>query len=350
MEMIRDLYLTDPRVKAQWQAFLTERGIANFNLAETTGLEETIGLYDESNQLVGTGSIAANVIKFVAVCDQGSEQKGARFNRVLSELTSRLAQRGQFHQFVFTKPEYITSFSHVGFNVLGLTETGAILEKGMPDINDYLATIPKFPQAHKIGSIVMNANPFTKGHHYLVAEAAKACDIVYVFVVNADVSLFTTAERTALVKAGTTDLKNVVVVSGQDYLVSFISFPAYFIKNADAVIKYQTQLDASIFKQQLVPALKITDRYLGSEPLSHTTAIYNDSLQAILSPEVKVHIIERLTDTHQVISATTVRQAIKAGNLEALVSLVPATTLAFIKEHLELLQLRIMKGQKINGN
>lgn len=350
MDTICDLYLSDKHTQHIWQAFLEQRGITNFNAQEVSTIDQTIGLYNADNQLVGTGSIANNIIKFVAVCDRDAETKGARFNQVISELTNRLGAQGIFHQFVFTKPAYIDSFKYVGFQLLGATEQGAILEKGMPNIKDYLAQIPKFPAAKKVAGIVMNANPFTNGHRFLVAEAAKQNDVVYVFVVNADVSLFSTAERLQLVIEGTRDLANVVVVNGQDYLVSFVSFPAYFIKDNDAIIRYQTELDASIFKQQIAPALGITARYLGSEPLSHTTALYNASLERILAPDIAVKILPRLTNGPQVISASYVRQLIKAGNLSDLDGLIPPTTVTFIHNNLLTLQSRISKGQNINGN
>ncbi|MCM0599173.1 [citrate (pro-3S)-lyase] ligase [Periweissella fabalis] len=350
MDTIRELYLTDKVSQKNWQTFLMARGISNFNQQEVASIDQTIGLYNEENQLVGTGSIAKNVIKFVAVCDIGAVAKGARFNQLISELTSRLGAQGIFHQFVFTKPAYVTSFKHVGFQALGVTELGAILEKGLPNIKDYLNQIPKFPNAKKVAGIVMNANPFTKGHRYLVEQAAKDNEVVYLFVVNADVSLFSTTERLELVRQGTSDLTNVIVVNGQDYLVSFISFPAYFIKDNDAIIRYQTELDASIFKQQIAPALGITARYLGSEPLSHTTNIYNESLQRILSPDITVKILKRATWDTQIISASYVRQLIKVGDVSTLAAMVPATTLTFIQNNLATLQLRISKGQNINGN
>ena len=60
----------------------------------------------------------------------------------------------------------------------------------------------------------------------------KKNDLVYVFVVNTDLSLFKTSERFELVKAGTADLKNVIVVDGGDYMVSYATFPAYFLESA----------------------------------------------------------------------------------------------------------------------
>ncbi|CAH1853699.1 [citrate (pro-3S)-lyase] ligase [Convivina praedatoris] len=351
--VIRPIYLQQSRLKKVWENFLTARGVDNFVPEELAQIEITLGMYDESENLVGTGSIANEVIKYIAVCDKGSDQKGARFNTLITALLNQMAQWGRFHAFVFTKPEYRVSFEHVGFKSLADSPTGVILERGTPNIDDYLANLPQAPQqAQNIASIVMNANPFTKGHRYLVEQAAQANDFVYVFVVNQDASLFTTQERMDLVIAGCADLSNVVVVNGGDYMVSFLSFPSYFIKNPDQVIGYQTTLDARLFKNNIAPALRIDRRYLGSEPQSHTTNIYNETLQKELPPAVDVIIVPRLAaDGNQAtVSARDVRQAIAQGNQAGWENLVPATTGQFITGHLAQLQARIEKGQQINGN
>ncbi len=103
----------------------------------------------------------------------------------------------------------------------------------------------------------MNANPFTLGHRYLVEQAATENDLVYVFVVNTDLSLFSTAEREQLVRAGTSDLSNVIVVNGGDYMVSYATFPAYFLPSKDQAITYQTTLDARIFRDVIAPAFTL---------------------------------------------------------------------------------------------
>ncbi|MDD9139011.1 [citrate (pro-3S)-lyase] ligase [Fructobacillus sp. CRL 2054] len=352
-DQIKDLYLFNPNVKKQWENFLQEKGISVFSDQEVNAIDQTIGLYDDQGQLVGTGSIAGKTIKYIAVEDDGSGASGARFNQVVSALEMNLAQAGHFQIFVFTKPQYQSSFEHVGFHTLAKTDYGLILEKGTPNIETYRAGLTKKPaDAKTVAAIVMNANPFTKGHRYLVEQAAKNNDFVYVFVVNQDVSLFTTEERTMLVKEGTKDLPNVAVENGGDYMVSYLSFPAYFIKNQDTAIKFQTALDATLFKEQLAKPLGIQKRYLGTEPTSHTTALYNETLQTILPPEVEVVIVPRLTQSsgQDVVSATEVRAKIKSDQIDQLNNLVPDTTLAFIKNHRTDLQDRISKGQKINGN
>lgn len=351
-EQLRDIYLTNATQKQIWTQFLTDLGLANFSEQELGGVEQVIGLYDE-DRLVGTGAIAGQVIKYVAVCDRGSETKGARFNRIITALENRLAQLGRFHHFVFTKPRYIESFQHVGFSLLAESDIGAILEKGLPDINQYLAQLPKSTDAmQQVAAVVINANPFTYGHRYLVAQAARDNDLVYVFVVAQDASLFRTTERLAMVKSGLADLDNVVVVDGGDYMVSYLTFPAYFIPADASVIDYQTTLDARLFKNIIAPTCRITTRYVGDEPQSPTTALYNATLARELAPSVQLIVVPRLQAANHtdVVSARTVRQAIAAGQRSGWVDLVPATTDEFIRDNMACLQERIRKGQQIHGN
>lgn len=344
---IIDLNLSDTSVYSQWKNFLSDLNINNFSDIEVQAIDQTIGIF-EGERLVATGSIAGNVLKYIAVCNKGRES-GTYFNTIVSDLLAKLAQQKIFHVFVFTKPEYVDSFEHVGFNALAFSEFGAILETGDTSITDYLNKIPKFDNGSTAG-IVMNANPFTLGHRYLVETAAKNNDHVYVFVVNTDASLFTTTERTQMVKDGVADLDNVTVVSGSDYMVSYATFPAYFLKSQSDQVVYQTTLDALIFKNWIAKNLNIQTRYLGSEPVSKTTAIYNQVLKDILEPQVKVEIIDRKTLDQKIISARDVRLAIKDNDLAKLNGLVTSTTLKFINDNLDSLQARILKGMNINGN
>ncbi|GAF36492.1 [citrate (pro-3S)-lyase] ligase [Lentilactobacillus farraginis] len=350
-ESIEQLNLNDPRKRQQWENFLKSLGISNFSDKEINGIDLTLGMYD-GNELVGTGSAAGNVLKFIGVCNKGVTQ-GARFNRIISELTSRLYQNQIFHILVFTKKKYSQSFQHLGFTELASTDSAAFLETGSPNITDYLDELPKVvDQEHQsIAGIVMNANPFTLGHRYLIERAASENDWVYVFVVNTDASLFSTDERVALVKQGTADLKNVMVVSGGDYMVSYATFPAYFLPDSVTNIAYQTTMDARIFRDRIAPALHIGTRYIGTEPYSNTTSQYNKALLRELPPKVKVREIKRLkTAAGQYITATQVRKIIQEGDVTRIKELLPKTTYQFIEDHLDMLELRIKKGMNIDGN
>ena len=102
-----------------------------------------------------------------------------------------LTQEKIFHFFVFTKAKYAESFERLHFNLLAKTDQVAFLENGTPDIQDYLHDLPRVEdQANKkIAAIVMNANPFTLGHQYLVEKAAAENDWVHLFMVSEDKSL-----------------------------------------------------------------------------------------------------------------------------------------------------------------
>lgn len=346
---IKHLSLKNKKDLQIWKNFLIEHGIHNFVSSEMARIDETIALF-EDQQMLATGSLAGNILKYIAVQNEGS---GSEFNTILSQLTNIAARKGVFHLFVFTKVQYAKAFQFVGFKELTQSSEAAVLEKGNDLINDYLAGLPRVADQKKkqIAGIVMNANPFTKGHRYLIEKAASENDQVYVFVVSTDASLFNSQERLLLVQQGTADLKNVFVLSGGDYMVSYVTFPAYFLPSDQQVIAYQTTLDALIFRNRIAPALNIKRRYLGEEPFSKTTAIYNQVLKKTLPPAVSVTIIPRAkTHFDRIITATEVRQLIAEDHLAPLTQFLPPTTLAYVEKHKNDLQSRIEKGIKINGN
>lgn len=352
MDKVVDLYLNNSATRQKWEDFLKKLGIKDFSEREVDTIDHTFGLVDEDNKLVGTGSVAGNVLKYIAVCNEDATS-GARFNKIVTTLQQYLFNEKIFHMFVFTKAKYLDSFQHLNFTELAKTKEAAFLESGTPNVLDYMRSLPKISDQEnkQVGAIVMNANPFTLGHRHLVELASQENDLVYVFVVASDLSLFKTDERMQLVKEGLKDLKNVKVVSGNDYLVSSATFPAYFLPSPKDLIDQQTAIDAQVFKNIIAPPLYINRRYVGKEPLSMTTHYYNVSLAHELGPTVDVITIPRMEVDNKVISATEVRQLIKSGDLTGLAKLVPVTTEKFIKNNLATLQERIKKGQYIkNGN
>lgn len=330
------LNLNDPYYYQQWQSLIQSEGLFIEDIADIT---ETLGIYD-GDKLIATGSYYENVLKYLAI--DPDYQGGNTFNKLVSTLINDLAVQNIFHIFVFTKPQYKQSFQYLGFNVVAETSFSALLETGDYSIDQYIKELPKV-SGEKISAIVMNANPFTLGHRYLIEQASQQSDYVYVFVVNQDVSLFKMSERMDLIKQGTKDLKNVVVVNGGQYMVSFVTFPAYFIKSRSDVATYQTELDAQVFKR-IAQALHITKRFVGQEPYSPTTEIYNQSMLKVLPPEVELEIIQRKAVGDDIISATKVRQAIKDDNLADVQKYVPDTTYQFIKSNLAILLRRINDG------
>lgn len=342
---VREINIHIKRNFTKWKKFLQKTGINEFSPKETAKVERTFAWFQD-DEMVATGSIAGNVLKYIAVCSK-VKGHGETFNQLVSKLVNEAATMGRFHLFVFTKPQYVQSFGYVGFHKLAEVADGAILESGTPDIHDYLKSLPHFADqaTSRIGGIVMNANPFTNGHRYLVERASRQNDHVYVFVVSQEASLFSFAERFQLVRQGVADLANVVVVPGKEYMVSYATFPAYFLKDNQDVAHFQAALDAQLFKQQVALPLNIRTRYVGSEPYSPTTNIYNDELNKVLPPDVEVKVLQRAVNADKdIISATKVRAAIASGNLEAIQNYVPQSTLSFIHTHWSDLRARIKEG------
>ncbi|WP_268912564.1 [citrate (pro-3S)-lyase] ligase [Lentilactobacillus sp. SPB1-3] len=347
---VKELHLNNSADYKKWRTFLESLDITNFEESEVFQIDLTLGIYS-GDDLVATGSLAGDTLKYIGVCNK-DVVSGSRFNTIVSELVNREFQRGIFHMFVFTKEKYSESFQHVGFKELAHTDAAAVLENGRPGIKEYLQSIPRVADQEKkhVGAIVMNANPFTNGHRELVKQASGTCDLVYVFVVKTDASLFSSSERFELVKAGTKDLDNVIVVSGGDYMVSYLTFPAYFLKSSEETINYQTTIDARIFRNEIAEPLNISQRFVGTEPFSRTTGMYNQVLARELPPKVELKIMDRFEEDNTPVSATKVRKLISDDDIDSIADTVPQTTFDFIQQNKTELQSRIKRGMNINGN
>ena len=202
------------------------------------------------------------------------------------------------------------------------------------------------------GVLVMNCNPFTKGHRYLIEQAAARKKYVFVLAVEEDVSLFPFSDRLAMLQLGTADLENVKVLSGGRYAVSNLTFPSYFTKEEN-LAKAHAAVDAELFAACIAPALSASERFVGTEPFSQVTAVYNETLKERL-PKHKITVTEipRLKAGGEAVSATKVRTVLadlwRSGNLtaeavgesSALELLLPETTLEYLKREEMLLRLR----------
>lgn len=179
----------------------------------------------------------------------------------------------------------------------------------------------------RIGSIVMNCNPFTYGHRYLIEEALKKVEFLIIFVVEEDRSLFSFDERFAMVCDGTEDLKNIMVVPSGPFILSQTTFPEYFIKQADEDIVQNVENDITLFAQRIAPTLHISYRFVGEEPEDMVTNEYNSAMKRIL-PQNGIELVEipRKKSDKCYISASRVRKCLEDGNMEKLHELVPKTT------------------------
>lgn len=205
------------------------------------------------------------------------------------------------------------------------------------EINVYIDTILKeYPLKDSIkecGAIVMNCNPFTKGHRYLIEYAAKQVDRLYIFVVQEDKSFFKYEDRFEMVKKGTVDLENVVVISSGKFIISSLTFPEYFMKDYVKEKNFDVSMDLETFCRYIAPPLKIKKRFAGEEPFDPVTKNYNENMGRIL-PEYGMEFCEipRMSlDNERVINATEVRRLLKERNFCVIGEYVPQSTLEILK-------------------
>jgi cytidyltransferase-like protein len=181
------------------------------------------------------------------------------------------------------------------------------------------------------GVVVMNCNPFTLGHRYLIEQAAKQVERLFVMVVREDCSLFAYAERKAMVEQGVAHLKNVTVIDGSEYAISQATFPTYFLKRLDDAADTQMLLDLDLFRRHIAPALGATVRFVGTEPTDRLTRRYNQLMHEVLAD---VRETARLEKEGNAVSASRVRKAMEHGDMSTIRQLVPPTTLPYIIAHL----------------
>ncbi len=187
--------------------------------------------------------------------------------------------------------------------------------------------------AGKIGSIVMNCNPFTNGHRYLIECASKEADIVYIFVVEENKSAFSFKDRIELVKEGVKDIENVIVLPSGKLILSAITFPEYFIKDSIKEVNVDTSKDIEIFGKLIAPTLNIQTRFVGHEPLDPITRQYNQTMKDILPRhDIEVIEFERVNLDNVPVSASRVRQLLTNKNWAEISKLVPKCTLDFLKK------------------
>lgn len=179
----------------------------------------------------------------------------------------------------------------------------------------------------EIGSIVMNCNPFTYGHRYLIEQALEKVDFLIIFVVEEDSSLFSFHERFAMVSEGTADLSNIMIVPSGSFILSKVTFPEYFIKAEDKYLAENVENDIKIFAEKIACHLNIRYRFVGAEPEDTVTNKYNMVMKRIL-PEYGISFVEipRKEINGLYISATSARKCLEDYNLEGLSKLVPKST------------------------
>lgn len=316
---------TDRRALAQIDSLLKQEGISR-----DANLDYICAMYDEDYQIIATGSCFANTLRCFAV--SSSHQGEGLLNQIITHLMDVQYQRGNLHLFLYTKISSAKFFRDLGFyEIARVDDTLVFMENRKNGFPDYLSGLARTRRDGLSAALVMNANPFTLGHQYLAETAASRCDTLHIFVVSEDASLVPFAVRKRLVLAGTSHLPNVICHDSGPYIISNATFPSYFLKDGEAVIRGHAKLDLIIFSR-IAEALGVTCRYVGEEPTSQVTGIYNQIMATQLPKSgIDCVIVPRRQAMEQPISASTVRRLLKDGDFKTLEQLLPPTTLDYFK-------------------
>lgn len=211
-------------------------------------------------------------------------------------------------------------------------------EAQLSQLKDYIEKLKerKVAVSGRAGAIVMNCNPFTLGHRYLIEESSKKCEALYIFVVEEDRSVFPFADRLKLVEQGTGDLKNVVVIPSGKFIISQTTFQAYFQKEENQEVQIDASKDINIFAAKIAPALNISVRFAGEEPLDKITNQYNATMKRIL-PQFGIgfEVIPRKESSGEPISASRVRALLAEKDFEGIRKIVPETTYRYLTERFQ---------------
>lgn len=373
---IQTLNPTTPRQRQRIEAFLKRNGL------RFDDMHYYAAITDDDGEMIAGGGLKGNVIKCVAVDD--AHKGEAIANTLISHLIAHANEDGHSNVMLFTKPKNRQLFESLSFRLLAEAPEAVLMETGIGGINNTVEALkkireesekykeynkeckennkeckenseeckeeektnlnittpqhlnPSTPQpltttTPRRGVVVMNCNPFTLGHRYLIEQAAKQVERLFVMVVREDCSLFAYAERKAMVEQGVAHLKNVTVIDGSEYAISQATFPTYFLKRLDDAADTQMLLDLDLFRRHIAPALGTTVRFVGTEPTDRLTRRYNQLMHEVLAD---VRETARLEKKGNAVSASRVRKAMEQGDMSTIRQLVPPTTLPYIIAHL----------------
>lgn len=307
--------------------------LARHHLRYEDDIEVAYGIFDSSDQMLGCGCAAGNLLKCFAVDDE------LRGQNALGDLVSCLVRErfsaGHYDLFVITRSENEPLFLGCGFSKVVKTEKLVLLENCADGPERFSEALwnPE-DEGKKIGSVVMNANPFTLGHRGLAEYAADHCDVLYLFVVEENRSQFSADVRFRLVREGVADIPNIRVCPSGHYMISKETFPTYFLKENEDAAGLQAELDITLFSERIAPLFNITIRFAGQEPIDPVTAGYNEAMRTIL-PRYGIDFCEipRLEYDKGVISASRVRQLLSnPDTYEEAYPLVPPSTRLYLEQ------------------
>lgn len=303
--------------------------------------EKTFVIRDKGT-IISTGSIEGNVLKyFFTDCNYKGQ---GTISIIYNSLLNYLIEKGHVSYFVFTTPTNKELFSSLGLNPVYETRDVSLLEGGFYSYKSWIKSVKDSlndkKNSDKVrGSIVMNCNPMTLGHVYLIEKAIEEVDELIIFLVEEDSSVFSFVHRWNIINQEFKNNKRIKIVPSGPYIISRATFPTYFLKEEDDKLDIYTRLDAGIFGEKIAKDLGIDIRFLGTEPTDLVTRTYNKNIRYVLEEfNIKVKVYDRKEFQGQIISASNVRKLLSKGQVKEAYNYTPKSTIAFLESE---------KGKKI---
>ena len=356
--------LGSPRFRKQVENFLAANGL------RMEVVDDYFCVLEEDGSMLAGAGLSGDVIKCVAV-DASARSRGL-VAPLVSHIIAFASEKGISNLKVFTKPDNEAIFASLGFHTIARAQLAILMENGR-GLEDYLRILSSslqesglsepdeksptaiVPAASTVtGVIVMNANPFTLGHKYLIEKAKEQVDNLFVIPVKEDVSLFPYEDRLEMIRSGCEGLAT--VLEGSDYQISAATFPTYFLKELSEASETQMLLDLDLFGRHIAPAIEAAVRVVGTEPSDPLTARYNRLMKEVL-PSYGISVVEipRLKVPESAVGlrtksaaaspersrregvsyagdvqASDVRKSLKKGSFQTAVALTPPTTWPYL--------------------
>ena len=349
--IIQELPLSSSYFRQKVERFLGENGLRREELDVYCAIENQAG------EIIAGAGLSSDIIKCIAVAAEARSE--GLVAPLVSHLISLAASRGLHELKLYTKPENQAIFESLGFHVLATAPKAILMENGR-GLEKYCEYLRTFRREGRCGVVVMNANPFTLGHLYLLQQAATQVDALYVIPVKEEGQRFPYAERKAMIQAAVerpTAEQNyfsgrcpknqfssanatptrIVVLEGSAYQISAATFPTYFLKDLSDAADTHIRLDLDLYTRHIAPALNASVRFVGSEPIDALTNHYNTVMKEVLPAVVEVPRMETPDQVggdvmpgsdraSKAISASAVRQALDEGRFSEAAALCPETT------------------------
>lgn len=229
----------------------------------------------------------------------------------INKMLENLSDRNRYSMIEFLSID----LHHNPYAILDSTELDAYIE--------YIKQFKCDESVKTKGAVVLNANPCTFGHIYLIQQALKFVDFLYVFLVEESIGSLPFLDREYMLKESLKYHKRIQVLRGGNIMTSERVFPEYFNKSSKPT-RTSLVLTHRVFGAIVSSALGITFRFFGTEPNDMVTRALNETANEIL-PEygIKPVFIERISHDGNYISAKNARDLLYKNQYAELAKSVP---------------------------